>query len=59
MIRKPAYFILGYAVILFLIFRFVTDQELPLYRILIKVAISSLLTFLFMHGLKLLKRSGN
>ncbi|ARK09708.1 hypothetical protein A6C57_04815 [Fibrella sp. ES10-3-2-2] len=59
MLKRPAYFIAGYAVILFLIFRFDTDQEVPLYRILIRVAIASLLTFLFMRGFSLLRRSGN
>jgi hypothetical protein len=59
MLKRPAYFIAGYAVILFLIFRFITDPELPLYRIAIKVAIASLLVFLFIRGLSLLRRSGN
>ena len=35
------YYALGYALIIFLIFRFVTDRELPLYRLLLKVGLSS------------------
>lgn len=60
MLKRPRYFIIGYAVIMFLIFRFVTDPESPLYRIVIKVVIASLLTFGIVRGLLILmKRSGS